>query len=110
MAEELKDCPICASTHLYERRDNGRRWTLCKSCLCRGPSESFVRRPSPAGGTWRELDATFSKMLEDRFRRQKQLLAMGINTGHNEGWIDALEHVLGIMRLRPLLSPPEERE
>ena len=47
---ELLPCPICASTHLFEERDShGRRWTACKSCECRGPSESFRRSPPQVG-------------------------------------------------------------
>lgn len=48
------------------------------------------------------LDESFDRMLDDHLVRQKEK-----PTEHNAGWIDALEHVLGMMRLRALALPTD---
>jgi hypothetical protein len=41
-------------------------------------------------------------MLDERRKRP------GLSNDFNRGWIDALEHVLGILRIRALIPPSSE--
>jgi hypothetical protein len=48
-----------------------------------------------------EAADTFEQMLEERLKQPRHM-----HNPHNEGWIDALEHVVGMLRLRALIPLP----
>lgn len=52
---------------------------------------------------WLQLEETLDRMIDDRVSRREKLEALNRPCDHNEGWIDALEHVLGIMRMRRVI-------
>jgi hypothetical protein len=52
----------------------------------------------------KEAADTFEKMLDERIERRNKTP----NPAHNEGWIDALEHVVGMLRLRRAALTPAD--
>lgn len=51
---------------------------------------------------------TLDKMLAKRIELQRRLLKENLDTRFNEGWIDALEHVVGLLHLRRAPEPARE--